>query len=384
MEGVAKTLGRGLSNAVPGPRAKLAAGRAAPALLTGLLVLGALGVLFLRRSEERSARERPGPVLGEAPAAPASPPASDAGARAGARSEALAPAEHVHADPRPAVEPALSSGAPADPREFEGSAALRGLVEIHGDLPAPATWTLSLRPSTTLHGREHAQAREIVFPGDELEFVVPDLPFGGYDVQAVAEGRNGRAMPVLLTRASQNPYIVLELTPASHLEGELRDALGLPAEALALELSSPDGSLRHTAHSDAAGRFRFDGVRDGAYRLFVGDPESPLLPPRALQIAAPGMRLPALELPPLGTLDVFVLDPDGLYVPDAPVRGSGTGGGVLEGRTDADGRIVFLHLLPGRWRLRAEHPLDPERTSARVAVELQAGRSERVELRFVP
>ena len=285
----------------------------------------------------------------------------------------------------PEPEPGLGStaGRP-DPRLFDGRGTLRGSVEILGDLPPPAAWTLVLRPSLTLFGREHAESREIHFAGSERDFLVEDLPLGGYDVQARAPGRNGRALPVMLTRQSPSPFLVLEITPASYLEGDVLDPDSLPVEGLELFLESSDTRERVRTLTTAAGSYRFDDVRDGAYRLIVGPVANPLVPPRALRLASPGMRFPAIEVPKLGALDVFVFDENGSYLPDAKVTGSGTKGSLLDGTTNVDGHIPFRNLAPGRFRLRAEHPQQPERSSRRIAIEVLAGESVRVELRFEP
>lgn len=388
-----KTLGPGVSNALPAPPAGCAGararrGRGALGLFLALVLACGATLLFLRHGADPARGSAAAPAAGPSATGPSSgapervPAASTDGA---AHAHVREPADREGSDPRASVpEPDLGtpSGAP-DPREFEGFATLRGTVEVFGDQP-PATWTLSLRPSTTLFGREHAEPRELVFPGDRLDFVVERLPLGGYDVQAVAEGRNGRALPILLTRTNHESFVVLELSPASFLEGTLLDEQEGPLEGLAVALVAPDGTPLHTTVSDASGRYRFDGVRDGAWKLVVGDPANPLLPPRSLRLVHPGMRFPDVVLAGLGTLDVFVLDEDGLFLAGAPVRGSGTRGGVLEGTTDHDGRIVFRNLVSGRYRLRAEHPLQPERTSLRAAVELAPGTTERIELRFRP
>ncbi len=355
-------------------------GRAVLWLLLVAAACGAAAFLLLRGEEGAAAPRVAAAPAEERPAADARRAVPVEPGRA-----ALAPARAREDAAEPvAPEPGLAAGGRPDPRSFEGRTALRGHVELLGDLPPPATWTLSLRPSTTLFGREHAEARAIEYPGNQLDFEVRDLPLGGYDVQALAPQRNGRSMPVLLTRGQPSPFLVLELSPASFVDGALVDAASAPVEGLAVALAPADGGAPLSTATDVLGRFRFEGVRDGAYRLLVGDPAGPLLPPRALQVRAPGLTLSPVALPPLCALDVFVLDGDGLFVPDAPVRGSSNTGGVVEGRTDRDGRQRFAHLLPGRWRLRAEHPLEPERTSTRVAVELAAGRTERVELRFLP
>ena len=326
--------------------------------------------------------QRAGGERGPSPGSTRSP----ADPLAAARGEAAGrvDAHRSHADSRAGGdgEPDLSAALQGnDPDRFRGRGRLRGTVEVLGGLPAPQEWTLELRPSTTLFGREHAEARSLTFTGDQRDFAVEDLPLGGYDVRARAAGRNGRTLPVLLTRTNDDPYVVLEIAPAGAVEGSVLSADGGPAEGLSVWLASAENGARRETHTDALGSFRFAEVRDGAYRLLLGDPDAPLVEPKLLRSAAPGMRLPPVNLPPLATLDVFVLDEDGLYLPDARVVGSSRGG-ALDGRTDRDGRLHVPHLPPGRVRLRAEHPLDSLRSTPRQARELVGGETVRIDLRF--
>jgi len=371
--GLAKSLASGLSNAA---RAPSRAGRGAMGLLFVLALAGGLGVLFLRAGNGADTATRAGASTPRA--------AASRSAKRPVLSENGPSAESAPRRIESESEADLATGPRADPTLFRGHGTLRGHVEIYGDLPAPEQWSLLLRPSHVLFGAEHAEERELTFRGDQLDFEVGDLPLGGYDVQALAAGRNGLVLPVLLTRKNPSPFVVIGISPASHLEGYVVDGQDLPVEGIELTLETPDASERLSAATDAAGYYRFEGVRDGAYRLLVGSPLHPFLPTESLRIATPGMRFPTIELPPLGTLSVFVLDEDGLYLPNARVRGTGTGGGVLDGVTDADGHVVFPNLVPGRFRLRAEHPTIADRTSRRAAEEVNGGETVRVELRFLP
>lgn len=268
---------------------------------------------------------------------------------------------------------------PADDPRFSGAAGeLRGHVEVQGDQPFPRRWTLVLRPSTTLIGRELAVTRRIDVEDGRQDFVVSDLPLAGYDVLAEAEGMNGLAQPVLIDRRNSTPFVNLRLAPAGFVEGVVKDHEGLPAEGLTLTLlTEPDGPAVE-ATTDALGRYRFERVLDGPHQLVVGPVASPIVPERKeLRFRAPSMILPDIELPPLATLELEILDLAHRSLPDVTIRGSGTNGGAFEGTTDAYGRYVARFLPPGRYRIRLEREgYEPRR----VAIEITS--AERQELMF--
>ena len=281
------------------------------------------------------------------------------------------------ADREPGI--GLRPGTP-DPRRFEGPAGtIRGHVEVMADVAFPSTWKLILGPSTTLTGRERAVSREIEFTDGCQDFEVKDLPLAGYDVRAVAEGMNGYPVSVLLERRSPEQFINMALSPAGVLEGTVVDENAAPAEDLPLILEALSDGRTRTTITDARGNFRFDGVLDGSYKLHYGHQYSPVREPRSLQFTAPFMTLPPDTIPVLAGLWIQVLDVQGNAVEGATVRGTGTGGGYVEGVTDYRGLLLVRHIPAGRLRLRAEHP---DFGSRRKAVDLVAGELAEVTVSF--
>jgi len=271
-------------------------------------------------------------------------------------------------------------------RRFEGQqGSLRGHLEVQGEEPFPARWRLVLRPSITLPGREHAVARTLEFADGRQEFEVPDVPLGGYDVSAEAERFNGPAQGVLLEPGNEHPFVNLILVPAGVLEGRILDAHGMPAEGVPITLFDAHSVVHGEAWTDASGVFRFEGLPDGAYDLLVGKLTAPLLPERRpVRFRAPHLTFPDVELPPLGEIHVRVVDSFARPLEGVEVRGSGSNGGLIEGRTDFDGRLVARHLPAGRFRLRLEHPNFAQEYARRVAVDVEAGKVTQAPVRLGP
>jgi len=345
-----------------------ARGAARIALLAASLVLGAgiLGLWLLNerpRQDERSVatvaapppslepRREPDPEL---LSSPATPEVRDAAP--GDELEPFAPA------PRP------RTGMP------RGKGSLRGRVETASEAPFPMKWDLVLRPSLTLPGRESAVTRVLSFEDGRREFEVPELPLGGYDVAVRTEGYNGRVLPVLLEPGSENPFVNLLIVPTGWLDGTIVDADGLPAEGIPITLFSVPEAEERSALTGPDGVYRFEALPDGPYELLVGRPTSPILPERrSLVFRAPQTSQEAIELPRLATLSVRVVDSLERPMEGVRVRGSGTQGGVVDGVTDSDGRLVQKYLPAGHWRLRLEHPTLGKDYERRFAVELIVG-----------
>ncbi len=268
----------------------------------------------------------------------------------------------------------------ATPDRFVGeTGSIRGHVEVAGGEPFPRVWRLLLSPSTTLIGRETAIEKVVDFTDGRQDFEVEGLPLGGYDVRAEAAGMNGQSQGVLLEQRSPGTFINLRMIAAGFVAGKVIDANGAPADGVVVTLVEMPSRASREETTDALGDFRFEDVLDGAYQFLVGRFENPILKDaRTLRVQAPGMTLPDIELPVLAALEFTILDPtEDRLLSDVVVRGSGTNGGMFEGRTDSFGRFTARHLPAGRWRLRLE--LDGY-GGRRDAVDLVAGETMELSL----
>jgi hypothetical protein len=251
---------------------------------------------------------------------------------------------------------------------------LRGHVEVSGEEPFPRVWRLELVPSATLPRRELAETRTLEFVHGEQDFAVSELALAGYDVRAMASGFNGLALPVLLEPGNEHPFVNLRMVPAGSLTGRVLDANGAPAEGIPVTLFGVTDGDQREAVSDARGLYEFVGLPDGAYELLFGKAEAPLIRERRpVRFQAPSLTFPDTELPPLGAIAVRVVDSLARPLEGLLVRGSGTNGGVVEGTTDFDGRLLARHLPAGHFRLRVSRPSSPEQREKRFAVEVFAG-----------
>ena len=247
------------------------------------------------------------------------------------------------------------------PRSFEGLGRISGSLEMVGGLEFPPHWTLRIEPSKFGSGREHATSRVIEFDGNETTFDETDLPLGGYTVSAEAEGLNSRPQEVLLfalpgtpTGGKTHVHLLLQLTPAGFVDGSVRDAAGRPVADLPVILEdASDQSLRET-QSTAAGSWRFEGLRDGRYRIFYGSHERPLIPPRTFTFNAPQRLLEEDEIPVTASVAFFVIDKDGLAVMGAKVRGFGRPGGRVQSISGPDGVAIARFLPAGRYHVQAD------------------------------
>jgi hypothetical protein len=356
---------------------------AAPTGTRGRVLLVAIALLFVaglvwfwsrtgeRHAERGLASGTPAPPLEPretselAPPAPRAPEAVPATTREGE----LAP----------------FASARTSPQRFEGKlGSLRGHIEVSGEQDFPQEWQLVLHPSTTLPGREHAVARTVEFSDGRQDFEVADVPLGGYDVSGRAARFNGPSQLVLLEPGNEHPYVNLVIVPAGLLEGRILDARGLPAEGVPVTLLASE-TIAGEASTDASGIFRFESLPDGAYELLVGKVSAPLMPERhPVRFMAPHLTFPDIELPLLGEIHVRVVDSYARPLEGVEVRGSGTHGGLVEGRTDFDGRLVAKYLPAGHFRLRLEHPAFAKEYARRVAVDVEAGKIVDAPVRLGP
>lgn len=265
--------------------------------------------------------------------------------------------------------PPAAAQRPGEARdEFEGRGRIRGEVQLAPGVVWPERWTVRAEPSRMLRGREHAVPARCELSGDTRAFDLDGLALGGYDVFVEGPGITSNRVPVLLVRGSPTAFVNLLVRPRGFLEGFVRDVEGRVVERLLVVLENRGTRERRSTHTDAAGRYVFEDLPDGEYRLFLGSTNRPLVPPLELSFRAPSLRVPVREVPPLGTLVVRAVDPLGYPLAGVTVQGYGSEGGTIDTVTDDLGTARVLSLPPGRYRLRLRHEDGREaRAEAQVA-----------------
>jgi hypothetical protein len=280
--------------------------------------------------------------------------------------------------------PPLEARPSLPPEErFRGVARIEGHLDLPAGTAVPRPWTLVMEPSEVLIGGDRARAQRVVFEQGETEFVLAEVPLGGYEVRAEADGMSGPTELILLARPdTQNVVLQVALRPSAYVEGLVERQDGAPVEGLPLTLKPMAGGESRVTVTDARGAYLFEVVPDGEYRLFAGHPMSPVAPALDLQVVPPSLHVPRIEVPPLGELTISVVDDQGLPVEGAEVGGWGSHGGRVDVTTDAAGQGHVRFLPAGRYTLRAWAGEGPERRTGRAPVDLPSGGSERVVIRL--
>jgi len=247
------------------------------------------------------------------------------------------------------------------PRSFEGTGTITGVVEVVGGRPFPTSWRLVIEPSRFGVGREHAERREREFDGSQRTFEEQELALGGYRIYAEAPGLNSRVQEVLLFRlaGSAGPsggihkHLILHLTPSGFMDGAVTDERGQPVPGLPVVLENLADHSRLTTQTNGAGVWRFDGLVDGRYQLFLGDPNGPLIPAEPINYLAPQRRHPDQVVPCTSTVEIITRDELGVPVEGVTVRGFGTPHGTFTVVSESDGVARVHFLRAGRYRVRA-------------------------------
>jgi hypothetical protein len=236
---------------------------------------------------------------------------------------------------------------------FLGKGSLRGLLATKDGSPPPLPYVLHVGPSGSIEGREFAVKREVEM--HQAEFVIEDLPLGGYDAWVVAPGMNSRRSPVLLTQNATSPYIILKVFPTGYLDGYVMNEDGRPAQDLRVELAEAFGEGRSVTQTRADGSYLIEDIRDGDYVLSFGPVDRPIVPTREVQFSAPGMHFSKVILPPTSDVKFWTTDIFGKALPDVSVRGFSRAGGRLEVTTDGSGLGWCRNVPPGKYNLTSQH-----------------------------
>lgn len=237
------------------------------------------------------------------------------------------------------------------PERFEGRGRVRGEVSAVDGAAFPTAWSLVFEPHPYLIGKERAVAKRVEFTAGERTFDVPDLQLGGYRVRVEAPDLNGSEVSALLVRGSATVYATLEFHPSGFVDGRILAATGAPADGIDVVIEEKTTQIRTNVHADANGQFVFHGIKDGEYILYVGAPESPLIPPRSLAFKAPTMRVPDMTLPPTGALTIHTNNQNGTPLGEVSLAGFGTPTGSLRAVSGPNALVRVPWLAPGSYNI---------------------------------
>jgi len=143
--------------------------------------------------------------------------------------------------------------------------------------------------------------------------------------------------------------------PAAHLAGALADPLGRWVGELPVHWRTGRQVARSTT-SDVFGAFQLADLPCVPGELVLGDPSSPIAPPRPLELQPGVVDLGTIEVPLLGELLLRVLDEEGRPVADVGLSGTGDRGGSIVARSGPDGEARARLLPRGMYRVFGSHP----------------------------
>jgi protocatechuate 3,4-dioxygenase beta subunit len=265
--------------------------------------------------------------------------------------------------------------------------ARQGVVAAAGEVREVA---LVLQAGATLEGRV-LSTFGTPLAGEAVRAVLPNAPSAPVSTDAggrfvLAGLRAGSAFVALEdgrgnTRVSLQPggttRVELVVPVGGVVTGRVH-AAGRPLEdwsVTAREAERGAGSRRsETAHTDAEGAFRFEGLEPQAHLLGVRGPDGRLRASRDVLVVEGQQVTLDVELTDATLLLPVLADEDGTPVPDASVElrsgGAALGKPLL---TTPDGRAELAHVPEGTLELAAQAP---GRQVARASVEVRAGASD--------
>lgn len=268
-------------------------------------------------------------------------------------------------------------------RSFEGTGTLIGSVEVAGGGPYPEHWTLVIEPTKFALGGDIAARRVIEMAGGQRTFEEHDLPLGGYRVSVEAAGLTSRPQEVMLYKIKGQEHlpgksrvlVTLQFQRTGFIDGAILDADGAIVEDLLVTLTNlATQETRETATSPA-GVWRLEDIRAGRYRITFGNPARPLVPAEEFTFTGSEQRRPLCTVPVTSSIRFRVVDGMGRVLPDAKVRGVGTGGGTVDVITGPNGEALARFLLPGSYNVRVS---DPEQHSGKLSFHLEGNEVEQL------
>jgi hypothetical protein len=260
----------------------------------------------------------------------------------------------------PALEVGRASQAPRPtPQAFEesrlvGRGRIRGHVQAAPGLDFPQEWVLTLEPSNVLIGADRAESRTLEFRAGEGDFDLKDLPLGGYMLRASTFGMASEQQHLLLAKPAETElFVQMQLLATAFVEGSVRHPDSTPAIAMELSLEPKPAGARLNTSTDKYGHFLFSDVKQGAYTLHFGHPDSPVREALDVHVGTSPVILPDSIVPQLAELIVRVLRAPNLPVEGVQLDGYGNNGGRIHGVTNADGEYRARSLPPGRYTIDA-------------------------------
>jgi hypothetical protein len=285
-------------------------------------------------------------------------------------------AEEVLTDPAEITKAALRKL--NDPDRFRGRGSLRGHLALPSGEAPPQSWTLTIVPSRTLAGREHAVERQLELPGSATEFEFKDLPLGGYDLRARTADHASLAQSVSLERGSEHPYVQVALAPLGTVRGTLVDEEGRQLADREIHLRLRRSGEVVSTRTNADGTWFFEAIEPGAWTLLIDSTESPTIPPIDFDnTGARSSNLGEQRVPVTGNLALQVTDEFQVGLPDVRVVGYSMHGGSFEGVTDADGKLDVPSLQFGEWKVMA---VDEREQRDRITIQIESADPLRVYL----
>ncbi|MFT4648208.1 MAG: hypothetical protein ACI87O_000732 [Planctomycetota bacterium] len=268
-------------------------------------------------------------------------------------------------------------------RVFDGTGQISGELFPSESVAMPETWTLVIEPSKFAVGRERAIRKELEFSGNQTTFEVRDLPMASYRVYAVAQDQASIAMEISLFRiegpghrVKNHSHIMLRLEPLSSLHVTVQTADLYPATELPLFLDSAVTLKRWKAQTNAAGRYEFQDLPAGTFKLMVGYPDHPLVPIAQMQVVIGKPTFWEGVLPKTHPVTFQVIDAAQRPLPGAIVRGHG--GAPVDGITDFEGQYTQRYLPEGSYTIRVAHKESEGNGRINLTIPLEGSQPEPV------
>jgi carboxypeptidase family protein len=271
----------------------------------------------------------------------------------------------------------------------EGRGSLSGKVSLEpADAAVPEDLVVLLRPSRFHAGTRGTSSRELAVDAAR-RFKTEGLALGAYEARVHGGTFEGLPLELQLTESVPHIDVALRAFKRPDLLGFVRDEGRAPVEKVrvAIQGTAERGArvaMETTTLSD--GSFRFERIEDGNYEVSVGYPNLPLRVPLRFEVRDGVTPKLLLDVPRLSGIDATVVV-TGILIPVEGfhvtcVRLDSPGAGEVESvATDAEGRVAFHNLPPGRYALRGFREFFKRVNGAAT---LQPARIEKVQLEAYP